>query len=318
MAIGSEILGCKWTEAAPNIYRMGWRRFVNELLLISPLLFLACITVQARTRIESFRPVEYTASLDHKIAAYVEPVRAFEQYQNRALGNPDPRSLRRVGEMWREGALNGTLRPLPPEAPGDTTRDGIKGQIRAAADELGARLQRLARKSFTDGNYAQAASDSLLSIEAVQSVKYSDLYAVGTLATRQNSAVSILSRCIEHLSDEQRKEVARRIETLYQTEKPIAELVLAEQRVLSEEVQGANWNQSYRKRLDLMLSLAKQIDNDRSTHELADLPIEMKRRGREQEIDEILPAFRFAWNAQRNGNQDWRNVEAKLTLTGVD
>src|SRR5688572_20900499 len=131
MAIGSAILRCKWTEAAPNIYRMGWRRFVNELLLISPLLFLACITVQARTHIDSFRPVEYTPSLDQKITAYIEPVRQFEQCKAIDGAEQDPEALRRVGELWRSGVMNGTLKPLLPEAPGDSTRDGIKGQIRA-------------------------------------------------------------------------------------------------------------------------------------------------------------------------------------------
>jgi len=318
MAIGSATFQYKSNEVAPNIYRMGWRRFVNELLLISPLLFLACITVQARTRVESFRPVEYTAGLDQKIAAYIEPVRQFERCRTDGLGNPDPASLRRVGQLWRSGVLNGTLVPLLPETTGDSTRDGIKGQIRGAADELGSQLQRLARKNLELANYEQAASDALLSIEALQSIKYSDLYAVGIIATRQNNGLAILSQCFENLTPEQRKSLASRIGAIKASERSVVDLVIAEQRALSDDRQDHTWTNTHRKRLELMLAIARQIDQDRIKHEIDELPVEMKKMGRSDDTDSILPSLRFAWNARRNGNEDWRNIEAKLTLAGAN
>lgn len=314
MALRSAKLRCKWSPQAPNIYRMGWRRFVNELLLISPLLFLACITVQARTRIESFRPLEYTPSLDNKIAAYIEPVRLYEQRVAGSKGRTEPNIVRRVGEVWREGVQMGLLRPLLPEVPGDSTREGIKGQIRAAADELGAQLQVLARSSFAEGNYAQAASDALLSIEATQSVKYSDLYAVGVMSMRQNNALALLTQCVEHLTAGQKASIAIRIDAVKQSERPIADLVLAEQRTLTEEEQDGSWTRSHRKRLELLLALADQLDNDHLKHELSDLPSEIRKMGRIDDVGSVLPSLRLAWNARRNSNGNWRNIEAKLAL----
>ena len=315
MANGSATLRCKLKETAPNIYHMGWRRFMNELLLISPLVFLACITVQARTHVDAFRQPEYSPSMDKKIAAYIEPVRLFEEISAKGLSTPDPDRIRFVGKLWRKQTEMGVLRPLLPEAPGDTTREGVKGQIRSVAEELGAQLQRLARSGISASQFGQAADDALLSIEALQAVKYSDLYAAGVISIRQNSGLELLAQCLGHLSTEEKRSVADRIEKLNQSERPITDLVLAEQRTLSFDEQEANATYSVRRScLELMLSLAAQLDRDRKAHSLGDLESEMKRLGHGDRIDQVLPALRFAWNARMNGNENWRAIETHLAM----
>lgn len=312
MATGSGLLRCNLRETAPNIYHMGWRRFFNELLLISPLVFLACITVQARTHVDVFHQVEYSPSLDKKISAYIQPVRLFEALRAKGLSNPSPDEVRLVGEVWKRQTEAGHLRPLLPEVPGDSTREGVKGQIRSVAEELSAQLQRLARKEISASKFAVAADDALLSIEVLQAIKFSDLYAAGVVSIRQNSGLELLAQCVQHLSPEDKKLAASRIEKINESERPIADLVLAEQRTQTVDDQEASWNQTVRRRIELMLSLAVELDKDRDTHQLGDLESEMKRLGHGDRIEDVLPALRFAWNARMNGNENWRVIRTEL------
>ena len=313
MAEGSAILGCKWRDSTPNIYRMGWRRFVNELLLVSPLLFLACITVQARTRTEGFSRVEYSQGMDRKIAAYIEPVRLLERAL--AHGRSEATGVRRVAEVWRKEAQSGALQPLLPEFPDDSTRDGIKGQIRSAADELGSQLQRQARLEIAAGKFWQAADLAMLSIEAIQPVKYSDLYAVGVISTRQNYSLELLDECIGNLDPQEKRQIAKRLEAIKRLERPLSYLVMVEQRALMSNTPEGSNDREYRRRFMLMLTLADCLDSDRTNHMLADLPSEMRKIGKSDQIDEVIPSLRFAWNARRNGNEDWRSIEAQLTTS---
>jgi hypothetical protein len=308
--VGSVNLLYEAVAKLPRITGMGLRRFVNEVLVLSPLVFLGCLTVQARTQYNYFKPAEYSPRLDRKIAAYIEPVRLVEEALARKPVNFDAEQFRKIGETWRNMTNAGFLVSLPPEGPGDSTRDGIKGQIRRAADELAANLQRIAEAEAAKGRFLQASRDATLSIEVLQGVKFSDLYAVGALSTRENAAVEKLAAYVAHIGPEHKTEIAERLEKVRANERPMAELVRAEQRSFFEAQRGALRNAWNQKRFELMIALAKEMDSGHSST-LSSRAKQLAKYGTVGE-DMLVPTFRFAWNAHRNSFENWSRLETAL------
>jgi len=290
---------------------MGWRKFFNELLVVSPFLLVGAITVQARTRVESYEPPRYSASMHQKVAAYCEPVRLVEDAVARGFAYVNEHEIRQIGETWRNMGQDGSLQPLLPETPDDSTREGIKGQVRKAADNLASALQYIAKRQIKEGNAYGAAKDAILSIEAIQSFKYSDLYSVGMLSVRQNGAFDLLEAVSPTLTPAQKAEVQSRLLAIRNNEKPLADLVMAKQKVLlANNVPGGR--SASTRQLDLMLQMANAIDGGSTTEALAPALEELRRSAKADDVNSFLPEFRFAFNARRNVSRSWIQVHQAL------
>jgi hypothetical protein len=317
MAASSTFERCANEQKRPKICGMGVRKLVNEFLVVSPVVLIGCITVQARTMVDPYEPVQISNELHRKIAAYEEPVRLVEQYARLGHGVPDPDRLRKIGLTWRNMTRAGALHPLPPETLEDSTRDGIKGQIRSAAEVLSSKLIFLAQKEAKAGRVLQAAEDATLALEAVQGVKCSDLYALGIMSVRQGVALELIRSCIPALTEEERQNLARRFKNLREAERPLLEIVLAEQRTrLARGETDARAATYARTQLELMLELANAMDSGRSERRMQQLTDELKLELRSAQTTlvetPILPEFRFAWNARKNALQHWSQIELEL------
>jgi len=288
---------------------MGLRKFINELLVVSPFLLVGGLTVQARTRVENYVPDQYSIQLNRKIMAYSEPVRLVETALAEGISHVDAVQVRKIAETWRNMSHDGALQPLMPETRDDSTRDGIKSQIRKAADDLASALQYVAKKEIRNGRYFAAANDAILSVEAIQGFKYSDLYSVGMLSVRQNGAFMIVQSVAPKLNAQERAALTRRLMAVRQNEKPLAELVLARQRVT---IQGESQNPLLgvsATQLDLMIQLATAIDRNDSAESMAPMVDELKRLAVSSSGDSFLPEFRFAFNARRNNSKLWDTLK---------
>lgn len=290
---------------------MGLRKFINELLVVSPFLLVGAITVQARTRVENYVPPQYSVAMNRKVAAYSEPVRLVETAVADGFASINEHDVRRIGQTWRNMSRDGSLQPLLPETPDDTTREGIKGQVRRAADNLASALQYLAKKSAKKGDAYAAAMDAILSIEAIQNFKYSDLYSLGMLSVRQKGAFDILESVGPRLNSSQRAEVQARLHAIRQSEKPLADLVMAKQRVLLVSNVPGGRSASTRQ-LDLMLQMANAVDEGIATEALKPVLEELRVSAKADDINSFLPEFRFAFNARRNIAKGWSQVHQAL------
>ena len=285
------------------------RKFMNELLLVSPLVLLGAITVHARTAVNAFEPTQYSPNMNSRIAAYIEPVRFVEKELYGGYYNADSYRVRQVGKMWRDLTLSGVLKALPPEAKDDNTRDGIKGQIRKAADELASGLQYVAKQEAKEKNYYQAAQDAVLALEAVQGIKYSDLYSVGMFSIRQEASVDMLNELAPKLQEHERVLIQERLDRIQRREKPITEVVMAEQRV--HRLAAPHSMPIQRDDVAIALDMAKALDAG-EMQRAGDLAQRLSKIAKVSENDTFLPAFRFAWNATRNSMNRWRTLDTTL------
>lgn len=303
---------CRTKNRTPNICLMGFRKFFHELMVVSPFLLVGAITVQARTRVEEFVPAQYSSSMNRKVAAYSEPVRLVENALAKGVSHADPKELRMIAETWRNMSREGSLQPLSPETPEDTTREGIKGQIRKAVDDLSSALQYHARKQLKEGKAFAAALDAVLAVEAMQGFKYSDLYSVGMLSVRQNGAYHLIEEIVPKLNERERKQIAEKVLAVRQFEKPLTELVMAKQRVMMYADTGPNLRAANREHLDLMMKLATAVDGETPAAELETLSQELSQAALASAADSYLPEFRFAFNARRNSVRTWTQVHSAL------
>lgn len=305
----SAILRWRRDSATPKICGMGVRRFVNELLLISPVLFIASITVQARTRTDTFEAVECSPTMQRRIAAYSEPVRLVEESLSSGIALASPNRLRQIGETWRNMTREGVLAPLRPEHSDDTCRDGVKAQVRIAADMLAAALQYSAHQASAAGDPYRAAQDAILAVEATQGVKYSDLYAIGTFAVRDNVSIRILEQEAPRLSQSQKKEILARLQALREVAKPLAEVVVATHR--AKQI-GATTPTILPKDFDIALRLAASEDRRVDQADFDSLFRKLARGIGPGTEDGFLPEFRFALTATRNFRKGCLGLEEKL------
>ena len=289
---------------------MRFRKLIDEVLVVSPLVFILCITVQARTRVDSFVPYEYSRTLEQRICAYVEPVRMVECLLQKGVMKADSRQLRGLAPAWRDLTAEGVLRPLPPEAPDDSTKDGIKAQIQRAAEVLATSLQYLSRKEAERGSYYMAASDTVLAMEAVQGVKYSDLHSVGMLSVRQSASLVLLKDVASKLTPEQKSNIAARLSKLERGERSLAEAVLAQQRV--RRIQDPVESETESEDVKLMMVLAKGLDAGDVMKPNSKLVAKLLEACQEPRQVDVLPDFRFAWKARRNGMNNLRMVDRIL------
>lgn len=288
---------------------MGVRRFVNELLLVSPVLFIASITVQARTRTDSFEPVECSPTMQQRIAAYSEPVRLVEEALDSGITVASPNRLRQIGETWRNMTRQGTLTPLRPEHKEDTCRDGVKAQVRIAADMLAAGLQFCAHSEVEKGNMYQAAQDALLAMEATQGIRFSDLYTVGSFAARDNVSLKILDQAGSALTDEEKRDVLDRLRRIREDAQPLAEIVVAMGRANRKGIPSAGIAPSD---FDLALRLAAHVDRMDPESEFDALYRKLARGIGRANTDEFLPDFRYALNATRNFQKNCAQLAVKF------
>lgn len=300
---------CKRRSQPPKICGMVLRKFINELFLVSPLVLLGAITVHARTAVNAFEPTQYSPTMNSRIAAYIEPVRFVEKELYGGYYNADSYRVRQVGKMWRDLTMSGVLKALPPEAKDDNTRDGIKGQIRKAADELASGLQYIAKQELKGGNYYLAAQDAVLALEAVEGIKYSDLYSVGMFSIRQEASVDLIRQIAPKLEEHERALLQERLDRIQGREKPITEVVMAEQRV--HRLADPDSMPIERDDVAIALDMARALDAG-EMEKAGALAERLARIAKVSENDTFLPAFRFAWNATRNSMNRWRTLDLSL------
>jgi hypothetical protein len=306
----SAIIRWRRPKKTPKICRMGARRFLNEILVISPILLIAGITVNARTRVETYSPVQYSNSLNRQIAAYIEPVRLVEEACANGSHMASPPRVRQIGITWRNMTRQGTLVPLHPEHADDSSREGIKSQVRQAADELASALLYCAHRSLREGKPFQAAEDAMLAVEAVQGVKYSDLFALGLFAVRENASLVVLNQALPMLSQSERLNIAQRLEAVKEQAKPLANIVIATHRAQRKGME--DFPPLARPHFELALELAKNFETDDNSARFRQLYGELGRVTLVRESDNFLPEFRFALHAARTVRRDWTKVAQKL------
>jgi hypothetical protein len=278
---------------------------------VSPFLFILCITVEARTRVETFSPPQYSSVMQDRIRAYVEPVRFVEKALDRGAARANAIELRRVGELWAEGSKNGSLKPLYPEALMDSTRDGIKGQVRRAADELAAALQYQVRRAYERGHWRQGAEDAILALEAIQGIKYSDLNSIGMGCIRQATSLHLLSQAIPNLDEASKKSIAIRLSRFKETERPLADVVLAVHRSMAGKSESETLENQ--KQMKLMLDLSRAIESGSADKKIEKLLDQLAWASKNNVDQSVLPDFRFAWNSIKSSSRHLKKVANELS-----
>lgn len=167
-----------------DIVLMSKRTWVYRLMMVGPALTVGYIGLEARSGQASFVTPHYSYELNRRILAYREPLHQM-QVHNLRTGKPaNMDSVRTVAKFWIKEHKAGRLKELPTEYRGDSIREGVKGQIKLAAQKLISELFRSA-ESVKDENPRLALQDLHLALQVSAIIRRSDLFSMGYFGTRE-------------------------------------------------------------------------------------------------------------------------------------
>lgn len=202
---------------------MAARKLIYHLMVLSPILTLGCIALETRIFAEPWDEDPVVPSVERSITAYIGVLRLTQQ--DLSIGTPDSERVRAIAELWAEGHRTGELKPLPPRSYEDLPRDGARGQILDARGMVLAQLHSVIRKEIVRGRYDQAADDCLLALEVGETLKYSELYTVGSSTIDQRVSLTQLESVLPHLEKARVEAIRAKLRELRDKQQSLDKLV---------------------------------------------------------------------------------------------
>lgn len=194
---------------------MSVRRLVYKLMVLSPALLMAGLSVRERTYVDEYL-IPAQGPVDHaRMNQYVPVIR-----ETRPVLARPPSSLlmdghndriRRTGELWAQAADDRVLGPIHPAFYGDSIREGAKSEIFAARGTLVSYLSTLGRWEDAAGNVERALNDYLLALRVANVGKFSDLEAVASSNLQQRGPLESLGALVPAMSPAQKRFVEEQL-----------------------------------------------------------------------------------------------------------
>ena len=168
-------------------------------MMLGPVMLTLGVTVDSRTRTETFRFVNASPEEQAKVEAYQEPYQAALKANQEGVV-----SVRKVAAKWIALRASKQLEPLEPIAYEDTMQEGVKGQINLAIHTMGSILLNSAQKEIKEEKFSQAAQDSMLAANLVRTVKYIDFQGLGSAGILERRSLHVLSEVLAALPQSER------------------------------------------------------------------------------------------------------------------
>jgi hypothetical protein len=286
------------------------RKLIYELMVVSPLLLLASIAIQARTFVDDFEFEAYDAETQRHLTALVEPLNL--AYSVRQAQGPEERiEARRVAQRWIELAEEGSIRPLPPQYVADTMISGVRHQIVRSQARLVEVLAAHSAQAQSEGKPLEAAEDLSLAFRITGLMKYSDLASAGFWATSQRRLVG---RAMELAQEEPavRDALAGALLAVRDEQEPLDGLVVIRRKQYGE-ISRSVGHESFRE---------ADINNLLAVNHLLSMPSdddvieEAIKRARESSrrvmVPQLLSEIQLAWSAERTLRRDLDRALATL------
>lgn len=200
------------------------RKLILHLMVLSPAMLLSSIAIESRIGFEALEEPAILPESQQRITAYVDLVRQTEQTLGEGT-QATPDEVRRLAQMWIDGARSGHLRSLLPQHPQDSPREGARGQIFESRARVLGFLQTLARAQVHRGEYSQAAQDALRVVWVAETMKYSELYVVGASSMEQRTALTHLLQALPHLPEDEVALVRAECQEVLDRQEPIDKLI---------------------------------------------------------------------------------------------
>ncbi len=209
------------TWQSDEYVRMSFGNLTNKVLALGPLVLVGVICGFSRFHVDPFDPVYQSAEQQDAINAYIGPVKATLE---KRLSTSDPARIRRVAQIWIDGAASGKLKPMLPCASDDTIRGPIKSQIYLANQRVADDLMRLTVIDMSKGDYHTAAQDAVQSLRCCEVLKYSDPIATFVLDDKQEFSLKFLGGLVPRLSDSDKGWLRTQLMTLKNAQQPLDEM----------------------------------------------------------------------------------------------
>lgn len=284
------------------------KRLTQEFLLVSPLVLLLSVSVGTRTHVDTFEPVEYPSWLQQRVLGYIEPMRAYEKLKSKGdlVGMPDETCA--MAMHWVQEFKQGRLQELPAVHAEDNMRDGVKGQISGAIDDMAWALSKIAEQYRITGMPAKAASRLALGMELTQFGKYNDLYSVAQLGQRQRKLLGQLEELMFELDASEIVALKDRLDAVRSTDRSLSPLVVRARQLAEIHREAMGEEPSPIEEVgrvvyagNLIHESAEKVDVSRALQELT-----LVYSG--GTIPDFIPETRFAWSAQDSQIKDFDRV----------
>lgn len=165
---------------------MKLQRFIHEMMVATPLVVLLALGIQARTSPSDFEPYSYGPELQSRLLAYGDVLRFSEESGLRTGKQNRYDTYRKVAQEWIRRAEAGLLLELPAANSLDTVRDGAKAEVRSAVVNISNGLLRESEELPTH-DVESRLQGLELSVKVLNLIRYSDHYAMGYAATRNQA-----------------------------------------------------------------------------------------------------------------------------------
>lgn len=169
------------------------RRFIYELFIAGPIFLMAYFAVASRIGVSTFQTPSYSNELNARILSYRDPVCAVAAYSKNPDMHERPVQIRRAADLWIRLGREGSLRPLHMEYRYDSTREGVKSQIRGAGQRLSGDLARLGQE-IAKNDPERGVQYCLDAVEICQILKFSDPFSIGYFSAKEKAILGVASR----------------------------------------------------------------------------------------------------------------------------
>lgn len=163
-------------------------------MVLSPLILLLALAVEARTSQPTFSVAAYSRKANSQLRAF-HPLVAETAATLRGPRRADPRI---IAKRWIEGFESGLLQLPTPEYLFDTSREGCKGDISFAIDLIGSSLDSKYHESLAES--PEVSIECLeLALKLYAKVKYWDVQSVGYISMRERAFLSEVAQTVDRL-----------------------------------------------------------------------------------------------------------------------
>jgi hypothetical protein len=203
---------------------MSARTLVYRAMAFAPAVFLIGIGARGRTFSTDYNFVANDPCTERRIQAYVPYLRKYPSFVTSGRFG-DLGLARAAAASWIEGAGRGDLKPLAPICYDDTSSDGGKSTIFEFEAKVANRLEFAITEEVKQGNYHEAATDSLLVIGMSSILKYSDFFSVYHCASEQRRVVLFIEEIAGHLTPDDRRALSTALSQVTTDQATIATMI---------------------------------------------------------------------------------------------
>jgi hypothetical protein len=241
------------------------RRYVYQLMLASPVLFLGSIVIESRASEPAFEPLSYSEVTDRSIAKYAPYVSRLDRVlASRRHEQPD--EIIALAAFWADGIRSGNLEPIPSMNSLDSMRSGVKGQLRVDAIRVNAHLLNLAHQIKNDrpSQALELAEDGLT---VARHFRDWDLFAYSTFSMQERGWLGILKDIARDADEAERKRIWALAEPSKKSVERLDLLISRAERLYMAE--GERWGEQRVSYFDLADRLADPDGFDSASRILA-------------------------------------------------